>query len=964
MTNIKQSFNQHITNSYPMSKERYNLKRQMIQLIRPLLTPVLALICAFGLASEPAVETLFLSGKDNENTKTWEFFCTGGRQSGYWTTIEVPSHWEQQGFGEYNYGRDYMTYGDKFKFADEKGMYKYKFIVPKSWKGREINIVFDGSMTDTDVKINGKSAGAIHQGSFYQFKYNITDLLNYGSENLLEATVSKMSTNKSINKAERFADYWIFGGIFRPVYLESFPKEYIDRIAIDAKHDGTFSMNVFPKNISAERNISATIFDQNGNKLKEISGKVTPADSLIKLNTLVSSVQSWSEETPIIYRVKINLTDKSKVLFTTTEKFGFRTIEVRKEQGIFVNGVKVKMKGINRHAFWPETGRCLNNKINLDDIKLIKEMNMNAVRCSHYPPDKIFLDYCDSLGLYVIDELAGWQNAYDTKSGEILVREMVIRDANHPSIIFWSNGNEGGHNLKLDDDYGIYDLSNRPVIHAHHRPGNAFNGIDCNHYEDYYSSKKLIEGPNIYMPTEFLHGQDDGGAAAGLSDYWEMFWKADLAGGGFIWALLDEGVVRTDLNGYIDVNRVNAPDGVLGPHREKEGSFYAIKEIYTPVKITMKSLPDSFDGTIEMENRYFFTNLNKCKFKWKLVDFETPSYFKPGHKINSEGVIAGSDIQPVTKGILKIDLPNDWKKSDALILEAINPTGESVMQWNWQIKNNKEIISAIVKKGNEEVVVKESADSLVLTANKITVFFSKKDGTILGLKNEDSQPLSFKNGPVMVGGQAKLVSFNHSKSENGYTVEIGYEGILKYMRWTMNSSGWLSLEYEYKTEGKQAFSGITFNYPESNIIGVKWLGNGPYRVWKNRMQGGTLDVYEAYYNNTFTGSSPWIYPEFKGYYSDIVWMEFNTVEGKFLVASEDSNLFVRLFEFYSISGPKNLPELPSGNISFLDGIPPTGTKLWTNIYPNASRYGPSGEYYTLDQPVKRKLYFYFGFPEK
>lgn len=914
-------------------------------------------------ASEPTLEKIYLSGKDNENTKTWEFFCTGGRKSGFWTTIEVPSHWEQQGFGEYDYGRNYMTYGDRYKFSNEKGIYKYKFIVPDSWKGRDINIVFDGSMTDTEVKINNNLAGETHQGSFYRFKYSITDLLKYGVENQLEVTVSKMSADRSVNNAERFADYWVFGGIFRPVYLESFPKEHIERVAIDAKHDGSFSMNVYVKNISSEKTIKATIVDSKGSKVAEMVGKVSKNDSLLNLKAMVPSILSWSEEMPVLYRVKVDLIAKKKVLYTKTERFGFRTIEIRKEDGIYLNGVKIKMKGINRHAFWPETGRCLNDKINLDDVKLIREMNMNAIRCSHYPPDEIFLDYCDSIGLYVIDELAGWQKAYDTKPGEKLVREMVLRDVNHPSIIIWSNGNEGGHNFDLDDDYGQYDLSNRPVIHAHHRPGNAFNGIDCNHYEDYYSTSELLKGPNIYMPTEFLHGQDDGGAAANLNDYWELFWKSDLAGGGFIWALLDEGIVRTDLNGYIDVNRVNAPDGVVGPHREREGSFYAIREIYSPIKIFMKELPETFDGTIEIENRFYFTNLNKCSFKWQLVNYESPLNFATGHTKNFEATASAPDINPVQKGVLKLELPSNWKNNDALVLEAYNPNGEKVIQWNWQIKNNKEIIASFVKAGKENVEVTENLDSLELTAKKITVIFNKKDGMIIGLKNGYGQSLSFKNGPVIVGGQAKLSSFKHFKADSGYTVETTYEGDLKYMRWTMSGSGWLSLEYEYKTQGEAAFSGISFNYPESNIIGVKWLGNGPYRVWKNRLQGGTLDVYEAYYNNTFTGESPWIYPEFKGYYSDIVWVEFNTVEGKFLVAAEDKDLFLRLFEFYSLSAPKNLPELPSGDISFLDGIPPTGTKLWTNIYPNASKYGPSGELNTMEQPVKRKLYFYFGLPE-
>src|SRR5690349_24990037 len=147
-------------------------------------------------------EIKYLSGTDNIHTVTWDFFCTGGRNSGKWTTIQVPSQWEQQGFGSYNYGRDYKTYGKNFRFADEQGLYKYNFSVPAAWKGKEVNIVFEGSMTDTEVKINGKSAGSVHQGSFYGFKYNISKLLKYGKDNLLEVTVSKSSANESVNKAE------------------------------------------------------------------------------------------------------------------------------------------------------------------------------------------------------------------------------------------------------------------------------------------------------------------------------------------------------------------------------------------------------------------------------------------------------------------------------------------------------------------------------------------------------------------------------------------------------------------------------------------------------------------------------------------------------------------------------------------------------------------------------------------
>ncbi|WP_432712967.1 glycoside hydrolase family 2 protein, partial [Pedobacter sp.] len=477
-------------------------------------------------AQSAVKEVQYLSGRDNKNTVEWDFWCSAGRNSGFWSKIQVPSNWEQQGFGTYNYGRDYVTYGKNFRFADEKGIYGYKFNLPAGWKGKKINLVFEGSMTDTEVKINGKLAGPIHQGSFYRFSYDITDKVLLNKPNSIQVTVSKMSADNSVNNAERLADFWIFGGIFRPVYLEATPEAHISHTAINAKADGTFAMNVFLQNVTKGKTIAAEIIDKKGAVIATATTTTVANDSLVQLKTTVKKPLLWNAETPNLYKVKVYLKDGNNVIYQTEEKFGFRTIEVRKQDGIYVNGVKVKMKGINRHVWWPETGRTVSPEIDLADVKLIKGMNMNAVRCSHYPPDKTFLQYCDSLGLYVIDELAGWQKAYSTKAGTPLVKEMVIRDANHPSIIFWANGNEGGHNFALDDHFAKYDLSARPVIHAHHKPGNAFNGIDCNHYEDYYSTQKILADTNIYMVTEFLHAQDDGGGAAALSDFWDLHWNS------------------------------------------------------------------------------------------------------------------------------------------------------------------------------------------------------------------------------------------------------------------------------------------------------------------------------------------------------------------------------------------------------------------------------------------------------
>ena len=167
-----------------------------------------------------------------------------GRKAGVWSTIPVPSNWELQGFGTYKYGGPTPR-------PSEQGRYRHRFDVPRAWRGKSIDLVFEGSMTDTEAWIDGKSAGPKHQGAFYEFRYDVTALLRPGARQQLEVLVSKESSDESVNEAERHSDFWIFGGIYRPVYLEAHPAEYVERVAIDARHDGAFRADVHLRHVAS-----------------------------------------------------------------------------------------------------------------------------------------------------------------------------------------------------------------------------------------------------------------------------------------------------------------------------------------------------------------------------------------------------------------------------------------------------------------------------------------------------------------------------------------------------------------------------------------------------------------------------------------------------------------------------------------------------------------------------------------
>jgi hypothetical protein len=378
----------------------------------------------------------------------------------------------------------------------------------------------------------------------------------------------------------------------------------------------------------------------------------------------------------------------------------------------------------------------------------------------------------------------------------------------------------------------------------------------------------------------------------------------------------------------------------------------------------MKDLPADFSGSIPLENRYHFTNTSQCNFYWALVNYRKPNDQFTGYDVMKNGKAVSPSVEPNgAKGTIGLGLPSDWKNYDALVLSAFDPAKNLLYKWSWKIKTNEALLAGILAVSDTvSTSLAETDSTYTLNGGDVSIVIGK-DGLIKGVRNKQSDALSFGKGPVLVSGSASVSGTKTYKEGAAQVVEVTYNGNMKSAKWKMNGSGWLSLEYEYELNGTYPFAGISFTYPENFVLGAKWLGKGPYRVWKNRLQGVTENVWQNAYNNTQTGSAPWLFPEFKGYFAGITWMELNTVEGKFMVATKDTGLYVRLFDFYALSGVKPHPDLPVGNLSFLDAIPPIGTKLALNISANTTQLGPQSEPNKINGTTRRTLYFYFGLPK-
>ncbi|MDZ8120517.1 glycoside hydrolase family 2 protein [Pontiella agarivorans] len=904
---------------------------------------VLGAWIAWGASAQHA-ERVYLSGKGPSDAVEWDFFCSEGRKSGEWTKIPVPSNWEQQGFGGYAYGHD-TPKGEH----DETGTYRTTFLVPKAWKDKHVRIVFEGAMNETSVKVNGKVAGAPNEGGYLPFRYNLDENeLKYGEVNELEVLVKKRPENVSLDRAERKGDYWVFGGIYRPVYLEVLPKMFIDRVAIDAQADGTFRMDVFPQIYDYGKlrkghlmeqvdEVVARIQTLDGEPVGEMmSARMYGGAGMVRLEGRVNNPNLWSPEFPNLYAVKVSLRKEGRVLFEKTERFGFRTFELRPEDGLYLNGKKIRIQGVNRNVFDPQTARAVNKEDVWNEARAIKAMNVNMVR-SHMPATTEFMNACDELGLFVIVELCTWSTpVIDTPIARNLVFELVAKYQNHPSVLFWANGNEGGFNLEVGGLYHLLDIQRRPVLH----PWLHNEALDTMHYPAYKQLVERLRGPRVYMPTEFMHGLYDGGMGAGLEDYWEAIRKSAYGAGGILWCWKDAAIARTDRGGKLDTFGNRSADGVVGPNGEKEASYFTVREIWSPIQIPVETLPNDFSGTLPVENRYYDTSLNRCTLEWELVDYSGPYDAKASINVLEKGRLQGPNVEPGKTGAIKLPLPADWRNADALKLRAFGVNGVEVMQWTWPISTSQTERKTMAGVKPEPLKGKP----FDIQMGETLWSFSPETGQLLNCTVGDHVvgPVSGPNLYAGISDQAFDFTFDWNatvvKQNDAIVIESKSRDGASSFRWTLAPGGLVQLDYSFAPiESPVIYCAVGFDLPEEEVQSKRWLGDGPFRIWGNRRKGPQYGLWENEYNDAITGVT-WEYPEFKGIFSDVEWMRLSLKGGHSLLIKSPAPAEVGVLIPKNSEGPRGDRKHPtgpsnamwdypeSGGLFLFHKLPPVGTK--------------------------------------
>jgi len=573
-----------------------------------------------------------------------------------WGTIPVPGMWELNGYNDpiyLNVGfawRGHYENNPPYPPTEHNyvGQYRRMFNVDKSWIGKQICLCIGSATSNVRVWVNGKMVG-YSEDSKLEARFDITRYVKAG-ENLIALEIFRWCDGSYLEDQ----DFWRLSGIARGVYVYTRERERIEDVNIIAGMDGNFTVNA--KVTKGVRNVRVAVIDRNGNQVAY--REATPVKGEAILNGMVQNPDLWSAEIPNLYTLKVTASDRKNVVESTSIDFGFRTVEIKNSQ-LLVNGQPVLIKGANRHEMNADKGYVVSEEDMINDIRIMKELNMNAVRTCHYPNDPRWYALCDKYGLYVVDEgnIESHGMGYGDKTlakrpdykAAHLIRDqrMMRRDFNHPSVIIWSLGNEAGFG---DTFVACYDWlkandPTRPVQYERAEKASQ-NDIICPMYASPKWCEDFAKGnpDRPLIQCEYAHAM--GNSMGNFKEYWYLIRKYPNYQGGFIWDFVDQALrwpsneggtdhifaFGGDFNEYdpsdgsFNCNGVIAADRTLHPHAYEVR--YQHRNIHTSL---------AGQGRVNVYNEYFFKDLSQYRMLWNIsVDGEAVS----------SGVVENLNIAP------------------------------------------------------------------------------------------------------------------------------------------------------------------------------------------------------------------------------------------------------------------------------------------------------------------------------
>lgn len=852
-----------------------------------------------------------------------------------WKDFPVPGLFELNGYGDATYKNIGYAWATQFdpnppyisELNNYTGSYRRTFELPKDWKGKDVYFHVGSATSNLTLWVNGKYVG-YSEDSKVAAEFNISKYLKPG-KNLIAMQVMRWCDGSYFEDQ----DFWRFTGIAREVYLYARPKLHAADIRLNAALENNYQDGVLNYKVSlkgGKTDVAITLCDKDGKQIAQATG----AQGVIK----VPKVNAWTAETPYLYKAYITLKNKQGATEVIPQKVGFRNVEIKNAQ-LLVNGQPVLVKGADRHEIDPDGGYVVSLERMIQDIKIMKQLNINAVRTSHYPCDPRWYDLCDEYGIYITAEAnleshgMGYEEKSLAKFPEYIVPHIERNEGNvkplinHPSVIVWSLGNEGGYGINFEKAYDWVKACDPTRPAQYERGGyDSKTDIHCPMYIGYEESENYCKGNGTkpYIQCEYAHAM--GNSEGGFKEYWDLIRKYPKYQGGYIWDFVDQGLRdKSPITGKEiftyggDYGRYPGSDynfncnGIIAPNRRLNPHAYEIQ--YVLQNVWIKDF-DAENGSFNVYNEFFFKNIDDLNL--------TATLFANGVKLTTVAIPDTKGIAPQATKLVK----SEALKSAIEKAEAEHPTEEITINFAFASDGSQPLVDKgqvmarqqIVLNGYEfdkvdapantgsKIAVEETNSYVKVSAERMSVTIGKKTGMIdyldvdgePMLKFRESMTPEFWRAPtdndygaslqkkmrVWKNPQMNLKSFDKSENKDSVVLTANFEmpevKAQLMLRYRINAAGEVAVT-EKMTTDKEAKVADLFRYGmqlqmPASFSKLEYYGRGPEENYIDRHSSSFIGKYEANVKDEYY---PYVRPQESGNHTDIRYFSiFNPTTGK------------------------------------------------------------------------------------
>ena len=852
-----------------------------------------------------------------------------------WKDFPVPGLFELNGYGDATYKNIGYAWATQFdpnppyisELNNYTGSYRRTFELPKDWKGKDVYFHVGSATSNLTLWVNGKYVG-YSEDSKVAAEFNISKYLKPG-KNLIAMQVMRWCDGSYFEDQ----DFWRFTGIAREVYLYARPKQHAADIRLNAALENNYQDGVLNYKVSlkgGKTDVAITLCDKDGKQIAQATG----AQGVIK----VPKVNAWTAETPYLYKAYITLKNKQGAAEVIPQKVGFRNVEIKNAQ-LLVNGQPVLVKGADRHEMDPDGGYVVSLERMIQDIKIMKQLNINAVRTSHYPCDPRWYDLCDEYGIYITAEAnleshgMGYEEKSLAKFPEYIVPHIERNEGNvkplinHPSVIVWSLGNESGYGVNFEKAYDWVKACDTTRPAQYERGGyDSKTDIHCPMYIGYEESESYCKsnGTKPYIQCEYAHAM--GNSEGGFKEYWDLIRKYPKYQGGYIWDFVDQGLRdKSPITGKEiftyggDYGRYPGSDynfncnGIIAPNRRLNPHAYEIQ--YVLQNVWIKDF-DAENGSFNVYNENFFKNIDDLSL--------TATLFANGVKLTTVAIPDTKGIAPQATKLVK----SEALKSAIEKAEAEHATEEITINFAFASDGSQPLVDKgqvmarqqIVLNGYEfdkvdapantgsKIEVEETNSYVKVSAERMSVTIGKKTGMIdyldvdgePMLKFRESMTPEFWRAPtdndygaslqkkmrVWKNPQMNLKSFDKSESKDSVVLTANFEmpevKAELMLRYRINAAGEVAVT-EKMTTDKEAKVADLFRYGmqlqmPASFSKLEYYGRGPEENYIDRHSSAFIGKYEANVKDEYY---PYVRPQESGNHTDIRYFSiFNPTTGK------------------------------------------------------------------------------------